>query len=320
MTFRGIMTAMTAPRFCLCMTAVGLCFVAAACGADAVDATTRPPDGTADVSAQDAAPNADPVKPEAGGDALAARATIAAIKTLAGTSACSQYSWKDRGQAPRGYVKGVALAFARAVCNRTRSDVLVVSRAKTGVDASDALSWFDSNFAAVGMRNDVAGSEPLRHTYTLLLGLGMRESSGEHCTGRDMAATNVSSDSAEAGAWQTSWDSRSASTELPILFNLHKASSRGCFLDTFAEGVTCSAANLKNWGTGADGLAFQQLEKECPGFAAEYAAVMLRVQGGSMGHYGPLRTKAAEIRPECDALFQKIEGIVEQDPSVCAEL
>lgn len=221
---------------------------------------------------------------------------------------------------PVGYVKGVALAFARAVCNRTRSDVVLVSRSKTGDDASDALSWFDSNFAALGMRNDVAGLEPLRHTYTLLLGLGMRESSGEHCTGRDMSATNVSSDSAEAGAWQTSWDSRSASTELQMLFNLRKGSSRGCFLDTFAEGVTCSAADLKNWGTGADGLAFQQLEKTCPGFAAEYAAVMLRVQGGSRGHYGPLRTKAAEIRSECDALFQQVQVVVEQNRSVCAEL
>jgi len=305
------MLRMTVARLGLCTTAVGL--VAAACGADAVDVTPGPPDAAAEAMAQDAAPDVD-------GDARAARATIVAIETLAGKSACYQYSWKDRGRMPTGYVKGVALAFARAVCNRTRSDVLVVSRSKTGDDASDALSWFDSNFAALGMRNDVAGIEPLRHTYTLLLGLGMRESSGEHCTGRDASATNVSSDSAEAGAWQTSWDSRSASTELPMLFNLHKGSTRGCFLDTFAEGVTCSAADLKNWGTGADGLAFQQLEKKCPGFAAEYAAVMLRVQGGNMGHYGPLRTKAAEIRSECDALFQQVQVVVEQNLSVCAEL
>jgi hypothetical protein len=135
-----------------------------------------------------------------------------------------------------------------------------------------------------------------------------------------MSATNVSSDSAEAGAWQTSWDSHVASTELPILFDKYKASSSGCLLDTFAEGVTCSAANLQNWGTGVDGLAFQKMEKECPAFAAEYAAVMIRVQGGSTGHYGPLRKKTAEVRPECDALFKQVQGLVEQSPSACAGL
>jgi hypothetical protein len=90
-------------------------------------------------------------------------------------------------------------------------------------------------------------------------------------------------------------------------------------LSAYAEGVTCSAANWQNWGTG-DGAMFQQLEKECPGFAAEYAAVMLRVQGGSLGHYGPLRTKAAEILPECDAMLQGVQAIVAAHPEVCSVL
>ncbi|MDB4993856.1 MAG: hypothetical protein JWM74_1288, partial [Myxococcaceae bacterium] len=204
--------------------------------------------------------------------------------------------------------------------NPTRSDVVVVSRAKTGDDAHDALSWYASTFAALGMTNDVAGVDTLRHAYTLVLGLGMRESSGAHCAGRDMSASNVSSDTSEAGAWQTSWNSRTASPELPALFDKYKASSSGCLLDTFAEDVTCSAANWQDWGTGVDGLAFQKLEKECPAFAAEYVAVMVRVQGGSSGHYGPLRRKAAEVRPECDAMFQEVESFVVQNPSVCAAL
>lgn len=246
-----------------------------------------------------------------------AATTLASIETIAVTSSCYKYQWKDRGQAPKGYVKGVAKVFARAVCNPTRSDVLVVSKANTGDDVKDAISWFNSNFAAVNMTNEVAGVDTLRHAYTLLLGLGMRESSGEHCCGRDASATNTSSESAEAGAWQTSYDSRGASVELPKLFEKYKADDSGCLLDTFKEGVTCSDANWKNWGTGADGLLFQKMEKECPAFAAEYAAVMLRVLGGSKGHYGPLRTKAAEIRPECDAMFHAVQDEVTAHPAVC---
>ncbi|MBK7397761.1 MAG: SH3 domain-containing protein [Myxococcales bacterium] len=246
--------------------------------------------------------------------------TVDTIKNLAATSACAKYSWKDRGLAPKGYVKGVALTFAKAVCQPTRSDVVLASKAKTTDDVHDALSWFASNYAAAGMSNTTAGVDTLRHLYTLLLGLGMRESSGEHCVGRDASASNVSADSAEAGAWQTSYDSRSSSVELSKLFTKYRASSAGCFLDTFREGVSCSAADWKNWGTGTDGLDFQRIEKACPAFAAEYAAVMLRVQGGSKGHYGPLRTKAAEIRPECDAMLKQVQAAVASDPTVCSAL
>ena len=253
-------------------------------------------------------------------DGLAGPALVDAIKNLASTSSCFAYSWKNRGKAPPGYVKGVALVFARAVCNQTRSDVTVVAKAKTADLQKDALAWYDAIFTGLGMTNEVAGVDTLRHSYTLLLGLGMRESSGEHCTGRDMSATNTSSDSAEAGAWQTSYDSHSASPELPKLFAQYKSSANGCLLDTFAEGVTCDAANWQNWGTGADGLEFQKLSKECPAFAAEYAAVMIRVLGGSLGHYGPLRTKSAEVRPECDELFAKVQGLVEANADACSAL
>jgi len=148
----------------------------------------------------------------------------------------------------------------------------------------------------------------------------MRESSGEHCVGRDASATNTSSDSAEAGAWQTSYDSHTRSPELPKLFDKYRADTSGCLLSTFAEGVSCSASDWKNWGTGADGLAYQKLNKECPAFAAEYAAVMLRVNGGTKGHYGPLRTKAAEIRPECDEMLHEVQKVVEKNPGLCASL
>jgi hypothetical protein len=40
------------------------------------------------------------------------------IKDLAGASSCSRYSWKNRGRAPVGYTKGIALSFARRLLLR----------------------------------------------------------------------------------------------------------------------------------------------------------------------------------------------------------
>src|SRR5581483_1251906 len=246
--------------------------------------------------------------------------SLSKLESIAASSQCYQYPWKNRGQAPKGYIEGVALVWAKAVCNPNRSDVVVAAQAKTSDTAHDALAWYAATFSNLGMSNGSPGMDTLRHVYTLLIGLGMRESSGEHCIGRDTSASNYTSSSAEAGAWQTSWDSHTNSPELPKLFAKYKASSAGCLLDPFQNGVTCSATDWKNWGSPGDGLDFQKLEKTCPAFAAEYAAVMLRVSGGSAGHYGPLRTRAAEVRPECDAMLQQIETAVNGDPSVCSSL
>lgn len=248
-----------------------------------------------------------------------ASTTLASIDAAAVGSACYRYQWAGRGQMPRGFIKGVARTFARAVCDPSRAELAVVSRARTSDSLNDALAWYQPQFSALGLSNDRAGVDTLRHTYVLLLGLGMRESSGEHCVGRDTSATNTSSASAEAGAWQTSYDSHSRHAQLDALFTQARSNTTHCQLTTFADGVTCSAANWKNWGSG-DGYTFQKLEKDCPGFAADYAAVMLRVNGGSKGHYGPLRTHAAEVRPECDSMLQAVQRLVAQDPSVCTQL
>jgi hypothetical protein len=260
---------------------------------------------------------------DAGSDAkvsLSPAALVDKIKALAANSECARYTWQDRGKMPKGYVKGVALAFANGVCEPDRADLVVAAQAKTADKQDDALAWFEPEFLDAKLNNSVSGLVTFRHVYTLLLGLGMRESSGKHCVGRDTSASNVSSNSAEAGAWQTSWDSRVGHPELPKLFQRTNVGDSGCFLDVFSEGVTCDMANWKNWGTGADGLRFQELEKKCPTFAAKYAAVMLRVNGGSRGHYGPLRTKAAEIKPECDAMLEDVQTLVADNPQVCTAL
>jgi hypothetical protein len=54
----------------------------------------------------------------------------------------------------------------------------------------------------LGMDNSADGVDTLRHLFALQLGLGMRESSGQYCCGRDMSADNVSAETCEAGLFQ----------------------------------------------------------------------------------------------------------------------
>ncbi len=270
---------------------------------------------TADAGAPDAG------TPDAGiADAGNPAAAVDALRNLATGSACYRYRWLNRGQMPIGYAKGLALTYARAVCQPARSDLAIVRRAASADAGRDALAHYAPEYQALNLSNAVAGIETMRHVFTLLIGLGMRESSGRHCEGRDTSASNYTSDTSEAGAWQTSWNSRAFSPELVNLYNVYDTSTAGCFRSDYEQGVTCNATSWMNWGTGATGLRFQELSKGCPGFAAEYAAVMLRVAGGSTGHYGPLRRKEAELRLECDSLLQSIESLVASRPEVCSAL
>jgi hypothetical protein len=254
-----------------------------------------------------------------GGSSGGASAGLSAIDAAAVGSACYRYQWMNRGQMPRGFIKGVARTFAKALCEPTRSDLPVVSQAATADSARDALAWYQAQFTAAGLPNSQAGIDTLRHVYVLLLGLGMRESSGQHCIGRDTSATNTTASTAEAGAWQTSYNSHVFHPQLDVLFARYRTDDSRCQLMSYAEGVTCSPTNWMSWGTGV-GFDFQEREKRCPVFAAEYAAVMMRVSGGSAGHYGPLRTRAAELRPECDAMLQQVQRLVTATPGVCSAL
>lgn len=138
-------------------------------------------------------------------------------------------------------------------------------------------------------------------TYTLLIGLGMRESSGKYCEGRDLSAGNVKSDEAEAGMFQASWNSSGADAELKMLFDQYSKDQSKCKLTLFAQGVTCKSHDAVNYGTGT-GLAYQKLAKSCPAFAVDYAAVLVRVL---KAHFGPINRKEAQIVPECRAMLEK---------------
>lgn len=251
------------------------------------------------------------------------KADLGEITSIAAGSQCAKYFWKDRGTAPKAYMKGMALTFAKAVCQIDSPANKIVSAARktpeSQYDTSDVLSWYNSNFKSLGMNNDVAGVDTLRHVYTLLIGLGMRESSGKYCCGRDMSADFSTADSAEAGIFQSSWGASRKSVEMKNLLTKYQASDKGCFSEVYKEGVSCKASDAKNWGTGT-GVEFQALSKSCPSFSTEYAAILVRLSGGTKGEYGPLRKKAAEIRPECNDMLAQVQKLVQENSEFCKQL
>jgi hypothetical protein len=241
---------------------------------------------------------------------------------MAAKSKIAKYPWPGRGVAPRAYTKGMAVVFARTYCKLKAGDPAAIEMAKanTGTAARDALAWYDDLYQKEGMSNAVAGADTLRHLFVLLIGLGMRESSGKYCEGRDMDANNTSANSAEAGLFQTSLDITGQSNKRDLLLALfadYSANSSG-FVDIFSDKITCKPSDWKNWGkAGEKGIEFQRLSKACPAFAAEFAAVGLR---SARSHWGPINKRAAKVHPNCDAMLIEVQKIVDADPAACSAL
>jgi hypothetical protein len=179
------------------------------------------------------------------------------------------------------------------------------------------------------MQNDTAGVDTLRHSYALLIGLGMMESSGKYCEGRDVSECFAKADSAEAGLFQTSYGARLSSPVLPELFQSYSADQSHCLLEVFKGPFTCrvqkshnpqcpsATSDVAGEGPGAD---WQRLTKICPAFATEYGAVVLRKHGGVKGEFNPIRKRQAELLPACDGMLRQAQSFVEQHPEVCSAL
>jgi hypothetical protein len=150
--------------------------------------------------------------------------------------------------------------------------------------------------------------ETLRALFTLLIGLGMRESSGDYSCGRDQSAGSSSqeSDTCEAALFQMSWNMESASGEMETLFDRYWSDPNG-FLHVFAEGIWPTASNLETVGEG-EGAAYQWLAKFCPAFAVFSTAVGLR---NRKDHWGPIIRKEVTLRSDVVDLLSDVESIVE---------
>ncbi len=244
------------------------------------------------------------------------------IIDIAGKSQCSKFSFASRGVAPAGYVKGMALSYARSLCRIKASGTrkpaaIVMMLANTLNPKKDVLAHYQDTLAPLGLQTNLVGEEPLLATYTIGMGLAMRESSGKYCEGWDVSAgTNRKSDEAEAGLFQFSLNSMSASSELKRLYDEYQqADPKRCLLDVYKQGVSCRTQSILGTGAGAE---FQTFVKKCPAFATEYAMTLVRKL---RTHFGPLNRKEAQVVPVCESLFAQVQTLVNNDPeSVCAEL
>jgi hypothetical protein len=239
---------------------------------------------------------------------------IEKISLVASQSACAKYSWKDRGRAPAGYNKGMALSFARSLCREKgllslSSPAAVMAKAKTSDATKDALAHYETTFDALKMEIDHAGEETMQSLYALGVGLGMRESSGKYCEGWDTTASDQTASTAETGLFQVSYNSISATSELTKLYNEYKADESRCYLATYSEGAVCKTQSYV--GTGA-GLDFQKFTRRCPAFAAEYAMTLARVL---RKHWGPLNRKEAEVTANCNSMLEDVRRLVDEDPA-----
>jgi GH25 family lysozyme M1 (1,4-beta-N-acetylmuramidase) len=236
---------------------------------------------------------------------------IAAVCEIANGSAVSNYSWHDRGVAPRGYTQGMALAFAQTYKKLQQGHPAAVDMAKARVSSDkDALHVYWQQFEALGMSNETAGIDTLRHLYALMLGHGMRESSGRHCEGRDQSASNTSSDTAEAGLFQTSYNAHGASDpEFDDLMAEYSdpANKATCYLSQFDDEVSCSSSEWSCYGSG-QGYAFQELAKECPSFAVETCGLTLR---NLCNHYGPIVRGETELKSAADDMFRQVQDYID---------
>jgi N-acetylmuramoyl-L-alanine amidase len=90
------------------------------------------------------------------------------ICLLANNSRIADYSWKDRGVAPQGFTQGMALAFAQSLqrLNANHPVELEMSKARTDNDKDVFELWRDA-FEQLGMPNEQAGIDALRHLFAL---------------------------------------------------------------------------------------------------------------------------------------------------------
>lgn len=228
---------------------------------------------------------------------------ITKIVALARTEPIAKYSWPAmqnqaaRGVAPIGYTCGMAVSFAKVYIDLKagRSNALAMVRP---LGAKDALATY--------------GLEPtLVNVYTLLLGLGMQESSGRFNEGRDASADNTNGADTEAGLFQQSYDSFPASAELGKLLTNPPVQ---CFLEIFKEGVP--AKSTTSLGSGL-ALRFQQLAKACPEFAVECAGIGIRVLSN---HWGPINRGEVKIAPAAADMFRKVQALVDQMTAIDGEV
>jgi hypothetical protein len=228
----------------------------------------------------------------------------AAIVAKAAASDCSAGPWNDSDDdpAPVGYIKGVALTYVKSYCElKKHADAASVVMAQpVGPASRDALAYYGKDG-----QTDV---DRLRLIYTLGLGVGMIESSGNPTEGPDPQAHSQSAEQAEAGLFQSSFDSLETNPWLRKLYDYYRAHPQSCQLSIFMEGN--EDLNKPLYGAGP-GASFQRFTKECPAFATEYAMVMFRAD---RSQYGSIGDRLVKYHEACFSMLKELEAIANCEP------
>lgn len=220
------------------------------------------------------------------------------------------------GTAPIGYLKGMTLAYLRlrsALADSSSIAQAIAAPVMANDDRRDVLSWFRSKFTWGGGLADKGGPHTLRHVFVVLYPLGMNESDGKFCCGRDTtAAIPPSSDTVETGLFQMSWGARKGCPDIEPLFRSYQAAGDDPegLAPIFHEGVRCSESDLENVGHG-DGREFQRMSKASPMFAVLCAAIGVRFIGGAKGEWGPIRRREVDVWSGADDYFRALDALVD---------
>ena len=243
---------------------------------------------------------------------------VADIFNLVDSSGLTSYNWTRRGVAPIGYLNGMALTYARVYCHyklepgepenfRDRFAVKMAKAVAPGANTTtDAVARFASQLQAFGANLSVDGLDVLRGVFVILFGLGMKESAGKYCTGWDrskLPGTTPTAENSEAGLFQISYDIGMHAGDFKDLWDRYQRRPDSGFRAVFSDGVSCSASEWSNFGSGP-GADFQQFCKGCPAFAVELAALAMRVRAN---YSGPINRRDVELREECWTLLQAVE-------------
>lgn len=238
------------------------------------------------------------IKPVTSGASLL---TMDAVNKAVVGSSCAKYAFGNRGPAPLGYLKGIVVSYARTLClyNSPNTTYAGSIGEALGDDAHDALVHYGIGAAS--------GGERIKQTYTLLIGLGLRESSGQYGTGWDTSKLKgahpiqPTAINSETGAFQVSYDNDRKMPASSALYAEYQAHPDRCSLDIFKEGAKAVVQDFVGSGPGYD---FQHFMRYCPALQVDYAAAGIRV---NRGQWGPLNRKEAEYYKPCEQMLSQIE-------------
>jgi hypothetical protein len=236
----------------------------------------------------------------ASGKATAPSALDAKIARIADRSACARIYWPGRGYAPKGYLRGIALTYAKAVCEAdaggdSAASVMNKPFGPVGEDALSSNFWGESGNSRLGH---------IRTAFAVAVGLGMRQSTGNPTVGRNRAVKDPTAETAEAGLFQLNYRSLGGNPWLPKLRDEYAANPSACRSATFGKGVRNLRRGVVGKGAGAD---YQKQIKACPALATEQAVVLLRT---GKGYFGPINDHEVELRPECDEMLRQVEKVL----------